>query len=345
LSLEDEIAATLDEIDGADNAGAQVATETADGPARDEQGRFSKADDAPDIEAAPADTETTDAQAPEVTPDQGDETAVEAVSQPPIDAPASWSAAAKAEWQTLPRLLQDEVTKRETDVARGFEQYAGKAKAAEALDAVLEPVRPTLSRSGIDEATYVRKLVDWDSYLTTDPKQAIQALAQQFGIDLSAVVNTAAESEPLDPTLAALQNKVAGLEQHLTNDVQTRQQAQFTQVQGQIAEFRDAKDSAGNLKYPYFALVEPHMAELINGKKASGIEIAYEKAVSELLKPIFEVKTAEAQRERQKAEAVKAASAKRIAATNIEGSTAKGATPPATLEEEIGQVVDELGAA
>jgi hypothetical protein len=240
------------------------------------------------------------------------------------------------------------VTKRETDVARGFEQYAGKAKSAEALDAVLEPVRPTLSRSGIDEATYVRKLVDWDSYLTTDPKQAIQALAQQFGIDLSAVVNTAAASEPSDPTLAALQNEVAGLKQHLANDAQTRQQAQFTQLQGQITGFAEAKDANGNLKHPHFAAVENHMAALINGRLAPDMGQAYEMAVysnPDVRKQLLSAQSADAQRERQQAEAKKATAAKRIAATNIEGSTAKGATPPATLEEEIGQVVDELGAA
>ncbi len=343
-SLEDAIAASLDEIDGADDAG----TEVADDRPRDEQGRFTKAESAPDTEVAPAETETTEAQATEVTTDQGVETEIKAEPVPPIDPPASWSAAAKAEWQNLPRLLQEEVMKREGDVAKGFEQNAARVKAAETIVGALEPVRATLEANGLDAGTYIGRLVGYDRYLQQDPNAAIRELARVFGADLSAVAGEAAATEPTDPTIAALTQRVDGLTRYLQTDAQTRQQAQQSRIVGEISAFREARDGAGNLKHPHFAEVEDDMAALISAGRATDMAQAYDMAIfanPTIRAQLLEAQNTKAEEVRRVEAAKKAAEAKRIAQTNIQGSTATGATPPATLEESIGQAIDELSAA
>src|SRR5690606_37645319 len=121
----------------AGEAESPLAPETGERP-RGPDGKFVKADEGKPAETGKQPENQTPAAAqtgePQPITDQ-------AVTQG-IQAPVSWSAAAKAEFSKLPIAVQEAVAKREMEVSNGFKQYGEKVKQYEAIDKILEPLTP-----------------------------------------------------------------------------------------------------------------------------------------------------------------------------------------------------------
>lgn len=139
-------------------------------------------DDHPPIEAEP----TAEDQAPEpeaVTGDEPDEESEDA-APPPIRAPQSWDADAKAKFEALPRDLQEVVLARESDrdkaVQRSVQEAADARKLAQARAAEAESV--TRIKAVLDQIvpaalhTFRSKWADW-----TPARQAEMARADPAG--------------------------------------------------------------------------------------------------------------------------------------------------------------------
>ena len=135
------------------------------------------------------------------------------------------------------------------------------------------------SRAGMDEVGAVRQLLAAHDYLRKDPKQAIQWLAKNYGVDMSEVGMDTAEDEYADPQVKALQQQVAQLQGFLNQQQQTQMQSVQQDTQSMIDKFASAKDADGNLKYPHFEEVRDRMGVLIQGNQAQDLESAYEMAI------------------------------------------------------------------
>jgi hypothetical protein len=301
-------------------------TPEADGPVRDEHGRF-----APKEGVKPADTQTiptTPAQAaPEAQPE-------------PIRPPASWSAQAKADFATLPQHIQQEVLKRETDVSKGFEERATQLKRYEPLEQVIAPHRDRLALAGTDEASYVRSLIAADEMLRgPNPIQALAQIAQLYNVDLRQLAQPGQQQQPqaqLPPQVQALEQRFQHLEGLMTQQLSAAQQAAQSQTQAEIDAF--AKD------HPYFENVRADMSALVREGRASNLAEAYDMAC--WARPDVRPLMLAEQEKTKQAQAAEAARAKvgqaRQAAGSITGSPAPGSAPQRSgpdlsLRDELAQ--------
>ena len=269
-------------------------------------------------------------------PATGAEPEPEAVSQS-LDAPASWTAAAKVQWPNLDPVLQEEFLRREADWQRTDGERANKLKGYEPIEAAIEPVRQHLELNGVEPAQYVRQLVAADQFLRTDPTAGFNWLAQQYGFDLS----QALEGQPeVDPTMQPFVQKINALEAALNQQVVAQQTAESKRIDDELSAF--------SAEHPHFEEVRADMGALIQSGAAADLKSAYDKAVwanpSTRTALLAEQSTEAAAKQKEEA-GKKAADAKRISQTNLSSAgTAGGKTPPqfANREEELGSIYDQV---
>lgn len=323
VSIEDELGAIFD------RANAEEAA-----PTRDEKGRFAskeadKEQSGDTVEAKPpAGAETVSAD-PSATP------GAEPVKA--LDPPASWTAAAKANWPNLPRDIQAEVLRRETDWQKADGERTTKLKGYEPIEAALAPVSQQLQLNGVQPAQYVSQLVAADRYLRTNPQEAMRWIAQQYGIDLSQVTQ---QGPQVDPAFAPFVQEINALKGQISTFAQEQQRKEAAQTQAEIAAF--AKDR------PHFEEVRQQMGALIQSGAAADMSAAYDMAVwaNPTTRAALQAKqSAEAEAKRKAEAEEKAGKARRVSQTNLSNKgTAGGATPPQykSREDELGAIYDQV---
>lgn len=350
-SIADSLAAAYDRAqaapDTSDTEAAPVETQQqTEQRARDEAGRFAKAQAAEQAPAEQKETTTAD-------PAKTEQNAPEKASAPPV----SWSAAAKAEWATLSPAIQAEIARREAEVTRGFTEKGEEAKRGAEIFAALEPVKGVLDMSGTPPAQYVRNLVAADQALRTNPGEAIRQIAQMYGISLdqpNATAATAAapsqEGLPADPHLAALQQEVSTLKGEITRRQQQEAQQADAALQQQIGAFRDEKGPDGQPLRPYFDQVRAHMAAIMQAEGHGDLAKAYESAIwarPDIRASIQAQQAAEAELKRKQEAAKAATEAQRKAGLNLSGrgTTAGTPTTPPSLRDSLSEAFDRATAA
>ena len=200
-----------------------------------------------------------------------------------ITPPQHWPKDFKESFEKLPveaqHLLYDRHKELEGDYTKKTQGIAKYRKRQEALDEIMKPYLADFQRLGMDDIGAVRQLFAAHDYLRKDPKQAIQWLAKNYGVDMSEVGMDTAEDEYADPQVKALQQQVAQLQGFLNQQQQTQMQSVQQDTQSMIDKFASAKDANGNLKYPHFEEVRDRMGVLIQGNQAQDLESAYEMAI------------------------------------------------------------------
>ena len=236
----------------------------------------------------PQETEEVEEEATEETEEEVAETEVEekAEEEKPLEAitpPQHWPKSFKESFEKLPveaqHLLYDRHKELEGDYTKKTQGVAKYRKRQEALDEIMKPYLADFQRLGMDEIGAVRQLFAAHDYLRKDPKQAIQWLAKNYGVDMSEVGIDTAEDEYADPQVKALQQQVAQLQGFLNQQQQTQMQSVQQDTQSMIDKFASAKDADGNPKYPHFEEVRDRMGVLIQGNQAQDLESAYEMAI------------------------------------------------------------------
>ena len=336
LTLADDIEAAfkaLDEKDETDEPEVDV-DDTGDG----DSGKDDAEDDSDDSESdedSGGDGET----------DEGDDERAED-SDEKLDPPSHWASEDKELFSGQPKEVQEWLLNRhksmEADYTRKTQELAETRRYKEQVDGLLNPYRQQFAMQGMDDVGAIRYLVSWKQYLDTNPQQAIQALARDYGVSF----DQTQPDEDVDPAIAALNREINGMK---AQEAQRAQQAQLAQQQAltqQVDAFRNTKDETGNPKYPHFDTVRADMAVLIQGGKAQGLEDAYESAVR-LHPDIFDAslrekiakeqagKSEEAKRKAETEKKAKAAKAKKAASGVKSGSASVQKDAPKTLRDEI----------
>lgn len=190
-------------------------------PARYADGTFkpTKTEVAPD-KAAPVDTQ--------VSPSKDDQTKASAPASTPTNAPpAGWTAAEKAMWADLPPALQGAVSRRETEISRGGQQWSEEKRH---MQAVYSPIAEAGRRRGIDPAQAAQMLAAAQDALDENPVNGIRRIAATYGVDLATLAGQApaegSREQPqqpdietlvrraVQPLLAPIQERMAGEERH-----------------------------------------------------------------------------------------------------------------------------------
>jgi hypothetical protein len=340
-SLRDEIGLAFEADAGAaglaplESAAPVVAGETPEQTqqrARDEAGRFTKPQEQAKtaLEAKP-------------------QAAAGPVEGQTISPPASWSAAAKADFKALAPHIQQEVLKRERDIEQGKAQWDQKGERLNRLDAVLGPRRERFQLAGLDEVQAITALLAAQDILDKDPYGGIATLAQRYGVDLRRLVQgvpqgqAAPQAQPMAPEYQQLASQV----QTLQNELARRSQDEARQTAQQYVSEVDAFRS--DPKNQYFENVKDDMVALLQSNRAAGLQDAYEKAL--WANPETRSIVARAQQEEQAAAARAAATARaqqaRYAGGSINGSPQPGSSPanagPASsIRDELARAFSEV---
>ena len=288
---------------------------------------FGKTEEVPDDslpevpDPAPENTPPTD----EVTPPPENTPP----APPKHDFPKTWKKELEAHWGTLPPEVQEEISRRESDMFAGLEQYRGAAQAGRAFSQVLQPFLPDLQAAGIQPEAHVQNLLQAHHILTKgSPEQkqlVVKALLEDVGLPYDGQV----ETPYVDPAVANLQRKF----DEVTTQLQQQRQVEANRVRAETQKTIEAffLDPA----HEHAEAVAPIMTRLLQSGTATDLKSAYDQAV--WLDPTVRAKVLAGQRAAEEEAArvaanKKAEDAKKAASANVKsgqrsaGSTAKRST-------------------
>lgn len=275
-----------------------------------------------------------------------------------VNPPAGWSAAAKAMWAQLPPAVQAAVSRRESEVSQGFQQYEG-------LGRVLAPMQQALQMRGVTPAAYVQQLIQAESLLANPATraQAFDYLFRTYGYQPQAQHQThatdPAQAGQVDPTQAALYQQVQNLTNGF-NSIIAQRQAEERQIIGEIQQ-RASTDVAAfrnDAKNEFFDIVQDDIRRIYETAAATQqpmqpLAQVYEQAVwaNPQTRPVLLAREAQKRETAtQQAASQAAANARRTAGPNVRGNIgavpSNGAVPLTedAMRKEMAEVFDRLNA-
>ena len=167
--------------------------------------------------------------------------------------------------------MQDYITQREADFAKGVSTYKTQWEQAQPILTTMEKFAPILQQNGVDPAQWINNLGTAHQtlvYGTTDQKlQMFAQLANDYGIDLNGLTG----EQGISPQFSMIANELS----QIKNQWQAFQSQQEQQEQAQLKSEIDvfSKDK------PYFEDVRETMAGLLQNNMASDLQTAYDKAI------------------------------------------------------------------
>jgi hypothetical protein len=211
----------------------------------------------------------------------------EAATTEALEAPTHWPAADREMFgKQTPEAKQFILNRHkamEADYTRKTQELAPVRRFKEQMDEIMGPYREAMAREGIDDAMAIKQLVAAHAYLQRDPANAIQWLADKYGIDLKAAGTAGTEAGQPSAELVAVKKELAELKNSLSAREKQEQDTQHQATLSQITQFAEAKDAQGQLKHPHFDDVAPDVAALIRAARAQGqtltLQDAYDRAV------------------------------------------------------------------
>lgn len=252
-------------------------------------------------------------------------------------APSSWTAKGKEEFSKLPRSVQEEVHRRESNYHEGLQRLKPQAHFGQVMQRVLEPFQQTLTQlqqQGIDAPTALQKLLHADHklrYSRAEEKAAFLAeIAHDYGIDMGQVATQPAPN----PEVMAMRRQMEQIQMQRQQELQAQQQNDQTRVMSEIEKF------AADPKNEHFNAVRDQMANLLQSGQAQTLEDAYEKAIwtqPEIRQSLLERQTKEAQ---QKALQTAQRNRTKAAAVSPRGNRVAKAGRPAGKDDLRGLLED-----
>jgi len=345
-SLEDEISSLIDgmEIDDEkeqpetpeDEPESEPKEESKEEPGDTGEDRDG-GDDEPDAEE-PSETEEADDSGddPELDQEDPDEDSDEGPDK--LEAPEHWSASDKEEFNEQPKSAQEYILRRhkemEGDYTRKRQLESTKVRLADSVADALAPYEGEFSRAGLDHAGAVRQLAGWHSALKESGRDAIFALANTYGIDLT----EPDIDDATDPAIRSIQKQIGELQGTLTRQEQEAQQSQQQTLIQEIQNFEEAKDNNGKLLHPHFSKLKDDITALFTAGLAKSLDEGYTKALA--LRPDLNVSKEPAPRATSKADSAEKVKKAKKAATGIRSSGAVGKqTKELSLQEEIASLM------
>jgi hypothetical protein len=302
----------------------------------------------------------------------------------PLSAPKHWPEADKQAFAKLPKEAQEIILRKSKDLEGGFtrksQELSDKAKFADTVRGIFdEPTRQQIQKAGTDEVGYVRYLHSLQQKASTDPVAYIKFAMQNLGVTPQHLGITQAPSQQppqqqqpgqatseeellkliADPKVAQLETELSQLKSIIDRNEQAKTQAQHAErvnsvqtMQATIRSVREALDDTGQLAYPHFDAVQPHMAALMENDpdlskmpdSAEKLQKAYDMAVwsrPDLRQSLIKTETQkEMEQARKKQDAQRAKKA-----TGIKPAAGVGSVKPKTnsLDDALTQSMSKFG--
>jgi hypothetical protein len=292
---------------------------------RDERGRFA---------AAPQDTA---AQGKPATPtDTAAPTATPAAAEPKHQRPSSWKKEMWGHWETLNPELQQYITQREGEYAKGVSTYKQEYDRLKSYEEAISPILPVLEQNGRDFGEWVNTMGRvHQTFAFGSPQQKIQAtlqLLQDYNVPLLDYLQQGGQLPQFNPQQTQQQPQAA---QQADPRKVFEQMWTEREMQQEIKQFRSARDDKGNPKYPHFETVKQSMVGLLQAGLADDLDGAYHKAIrmNDDLWQAEQQRKADAEKAEAEAKAQQELEAKRqkVSRARANAVSTPSATPTGTM--------------
>jgi len=250
-SLRDQLESAIETVEATPEVVESEVTETSDKP-RDESGKFKSTKE---VEATPSEVQEE----------------VVAESKPAKPRPSSWKKDYEESWGKLDPTLQDYISQREADFAKGVSTYKNQWDQAQPILSTIEKFAPVLQQNGVDPAQWINNLgTAHQTLVYGNPDQKLQMFAQlanDYGVDLNVLTG----GQGVSPQFSMIAQELSQIKNQWQQFQSMQEQQEQTQLKGEIESF--SKDK------PYFDDVRETMAGLLQNNMASDLNTAYDKAI------------------------------------------------------------------
>jgi hypothetical protein len=291
---------------------------------RDAQGRFLAKDGTVDADQSEKPSTEAVAATPAAEPDVAADVPDELLEPLP-----EWSAADHEAFRALPVAQQKFILDKATSAAKREQDATAKATQYAAIEEILAPRREHLAINGLTDATYLKQLTTLSDWAARDKIDFARWFIQNRGITPEELWPVEGGQPQLDPTVAALQQRLDKFEAYFQNQQRTGEQSSQQQLQTELQRFESARNAQGQAEHPYFQQVRRHMGGLMGAGVAPDLKTAYDMACR--ADPEVSAKMASSQRAKDEAERARQNRAKAAAASKAGASvsgTPASPTPP-----------------
>lgn len=315
---------------------------------RDESGKFIKSQE----KEKPVKPDTTQINNDAST--QQDELPQRDINRPP----STWKPVVRGEWDKLTPSVRAEIHRREADFQNGQAQLLPDARLGSAIKQATAPYQMLIeSNYGTPDRAMQAFLQTAAALQMGSPQQKLQTivgLSQQFGIDLSPLLQQGQpqQQQPQQQFRDARVDQIIANEQRRE---QQRQQQELQQLSGIADSWVAEQDASGNPLRPYVGDVINEMTVLIPQIKqanphfshAQVLEQAYDRAVwanPDTRAALQGQRQSELQAKQLAENQNRVASAKRAASVNVpRRASIPSPAKPGTMDETIRNTARELG--
>jgi hypothetical protein len=249
--------------------------------------------------------------------------------------PSSWKKDYEEHWGKLDPTLQDYIQQREADYAKGVSTYKNQWDMAAPIMETVRQFEPLLQHHGVAPQQWISQLGNAHAKLVMgSPEQKLETFAQlanDYGVNLGQLTGQSG----YDPQFSQLAQELNQIKNQWSSFQSQQEMAEQTQLQSEIASFKDDK--------PYFEEVRETMAGLLQNGMANDLQSAYDKAIR-LNDDVFQRvqsqqtgKSEAAQREKVAAAKAKVLSPKSSTPT---ASTGNGGKSASSAREAIMQAME-----
>ena len=278
------------------------------------------------------------------------------IPQEPVAIPNSLKATYKAEWGTLPRKWQEEISRLDQAAVKGVEHLKAAARFGDEVTQAVKPYEHMILAEGGTPAAAISDLLATAALFrrgTPEQKQqALMNIAKQFHVpmpktDISALLQPGAEPQkeqhinfdPMsNPQFRAMMERTQSLEGFVKQHFEAQERQQFEGNLNAVETFLSQRDAQGNALHPLDETLENAFAQEIAAVKAANPTLSANeilaKAYDDLSWKTPEIRKVrlsrlEAEKEaKRKAETQKALDAKRNASGSLTGAPTNSAANP-----------------
>lgn len=271
-----------------------------DARARDEKGRFAKADEkAPGEPVEPAKEATPPVEAAKPPEPAKTEPAAPAFAKEGARAPVSWKPAIREKFGSLPPEVQEEVVRVDREIRRTMQESAEARQVHQRLRETFAPAEPFLRAQGMDPLAFTSSAVQTAMTLAggtqAQKASALVSLIKTYGVDIqaldAALVGTvgpggAQQPQPevyRDPRLDQLLQTIEQAKGQQAKQMEERARAEIAKVEGEEffedvrMDMADILDMAGRRgvamtpaeAYRRATLLHPEVSKVLQQREAA----------------------------------------------------------------------------
>jgi len=242
--------------------------------------------------------------------------------------PASWKKDMQEKWEKIDPETQEYFLQREKQMAEGLEKDRGDANLGRTLRDTMAPYSEFLQHEGVDEPTAIKSLMNAHYRIATADDAGklnlIKQLAQSYGLSLDG------EQQQVDPTIKAMQDKLNGIEHHLSASHEKSLQEARTRVQNDVEKFAS--------EHEFFDDVAEQIVPLINA--GYELEDAYQNAI--WLNPVTRQKEIDRQSNEAAEKALEKTKQEAEKARKAKSANVRGRDTNRTPTEDVGTMEDTM---